>query len=305
MHVVSPPKKWAGSWIAGISSDDRVAGNACLTSDCSTSKKAFAGTIKKGKLTWHPLAGPPGSFLCGAAGCDLANAVGRAGDITGEFANHAILWQLKSNNAYKARLLHETATRFTSSTGMTVDTFGDVAGTERDSTFDVGTLWLPNGKGVNLPACAKLLVLGGGTFERPFGMYSSGSSTKRSIQIVGQCLVESEPSHTLTHVPCVWSAKVRNGNVSVTQPTRLDGNVGTPGQAAAVNGKQWIAGNMGTTSPGDATLWVKHEPALLSSLVQNGAGWTLGVLTGMNKSGEITGTGMLNGQQRAFLLTQG
>jgi probable HAF family extracellular repeat protein len=41
----------------------------------------------------------------------------------------------------------------------------------------------------------------------------------------------------------------------------------------------------------------------LNDIVVNGAGWTLLSANGINDSGQIVGTGTLNGETRAFLLT--
>jgi hypothetical protein len=299
---VSPPKHFKGSWLAGIGDDGQVAGNACIAAACGAGRRAFAGSLHKGRVAWEQLPAPPGSFLCGAAGCDQANAIGRTGDISGEFANHAVLWQLKSNSRYKVRFLPETASRFTSSTGLSVDKFGDVAGTE-SAESTVGTFWLPGGQGSILPACEELLVRGGATFETPSAMYATGTAKKRTIHIVGQCLVEQPGTHNLAQVACVWMARVRGGTLSIADPVRLDGNTGTSGQATAVNGKGWISGNMGASPGGNATVWVNHQPSLLSALVQNAGAWNFGPVTGMNKLGQIVGTGFLLGQQRGFLLT--
>jgi probable HAF family extracellular repeat protein len=43
----------------------------------------------------------------------------------------------------------------------------------------------------------------------------------------------------------------------------------------------------------------------LNSLLPPGSGWTLVDATGINNAGQITGTGLSQGQVRAFLLTPG
>jgi probable HAF family extracellular repeat protein len=41
----------------------------------------------------------------------------------------------------------------------------------------------------------------------------------------------------------------------------------------------------------------------LNTLIARGSGWFLSVATGINTSGQIVGTGLHNGAERAFLLT--
>ena len=42
----------------------------------------------------------------------------------------------------------------------------------------------------------------------------------------------------------------------------------------------------------------------LNSLIPASSGWVLTEARGINESGQIVGTGVLNGQERAFLLTR-
>ncbi len=41
----------------------------------------------------------------------------------------------------------------------------------------------------------------------------------------------------------------------------------------------------------------------LNSLIPAGSGWALSVARDINDAGQIVGEGVINGQQRAFLLT--
>ena len=54
-----------------------------------------------------------------------------------------------------------------------------------------------------------------------------------------------------------------------------------------------------------ATLWTGGDTYDLAGLLVNGQGWQLQQASGINRKGWIVGTGLLNGQTRAFLLTPG
>ena len=50
-------------------------------------------------------------------------------------------------------------------------------------------------------------------------------------------------------------------------------------------------------------LWDGNAMTDLNSILVNGVGWTLFNAAGINDSGQITGSGLINGKQHAFLLT--
>jgi probable HAF family extracellular repeat protein len=68
-------------------------------------------------------------------------------------------------------------------------------------------------------------------------------------------------------------------------------------------------GNVVSSSPGlgdnsyIATLFAQGQIYDLNTLIPPGSGWTLREATGINDAGQIVGTGLHNGQLRAFLLT--
>jgi probable HAF family extracellular repeat protein len=76
----------------------------------------------------------------------------------------------------------------------------------------------------------------------------------------------------------------------------------------AINSSGQIVGsfftvNMGVPSVGRAFLYTNGVMRDLNDLIPAGSGWTLTNANGISSSGQIVGTGVLNGQQLGFLLT--
>jgi hypothetical protein len=298
---VHPPKDMAASEIFGLNDANRVVGEGCTSAGCSTTR-AYTGQIRKHRVSWRKLPPPSGSSLCGAAGCSsVADGAGANGDLTGWFAQQAVIW-LSGAGGYTAKRLSYTATRFTSSSGRAIDSSGDVVGVE-SGQVTVGVLWPRHGKPVLLPSCGEFLVRGGATFEYPFSLLSKGSGKNRTLRIVGKCLVESPTTHQTGFAPCFWNATISVGSVTVSDPVRLDATDGSDGgRAAAINTKGWIVGNQGDAAS-TPTLWINRHPYVLKALIPAASGWTLDVPYAMNAKGQIVGIGTFNGQARTFLLT--
>ena len=74
-------------------------------------------------------------------------------------------------------------------------------------------------------------------------------------------------------------------------------------EAYALNDRSWIVG-MSTTGSGtnQAFLWRNGAMTNLNHLIATGTGWVLTNATGINEYNEIVGSGLYNGQPRAFIL---
>ncbi|MBE9225207.1 hypothetical protein IQ264_07150 [Phormidium sp. LEGE 05292] len=59
-------------------------------------------------------------------------------------------------------------------------------------------------------------------------------------------------------------------------------------------GSDWINGG--------AVIWENDVMTSLNSLIPSNSGWFLSDATGINKTGQIVGNGIINGQTHAFLL---
>lgn len=76
--------------------------------------------------------------------------------------------------------------------------------------------------------------------------------------------------------------------------------------ALGISDSGWIVGyaDNQSFSAQHAALWVGDDAFDLNTCLLGGtSGWTLGEATGINELGQIVGTGTLDGEQRAFLLT--
>ena len=77
-------------------------------------------------------------------------------------------------------------------------------------------------------------------------------------------------------------------------------------EATAINNKDVVvgyAGLLGADAKRHAFVYVSGKMADLNSLIPANAGWVLERADGVNDKGQIVGTGLHNGQRRAFLLT--
>ena len=189
LHALAPPAHLTGSEIFGINNSGMVAAQGCFTITCGT-KRAFTGKISHGSVVWKQLPAPSGVSLCTLQGCNsTANGISQTADLTGQFGNQAILWLSGKHGAYTSkRLAYTDATRFNRSSGVAVDSFGDVAGAEADGFVTLGVFWPAHGAPLTLPGCGNFLVLGGATFEYPYAMTATGTSSKRTITVAGKCL---------------------------------------------------------------------------------------------------------------------
>ena len=153
------------------------------------------------------------------------------------------------------------------------------------------------------------------TFPRPQG-FPSGlvASVNDAGRGVGALL-----NYTLPNIPDTATAHAvifENGqstDIHSTLPTASNSSVAT-----GVNNSGWVIGISGPSLLAVAVQLISYLPADsayrpflfangrsydLNSLAVNGAAWSLCFAAGINDAGQIVGTGFLNGQQRAFLMT--
>jgi probable HAF family extracellular repeat protein len=104
--------------------------------------------------------------------------------------------------------------------------------------------------------------------------------------------------------PFFWQAG------TMTDLGTLDGGAGLEGLANSINDHGFIVGySDDAAGVQHATIWSPlpgggySAPVNLDTLIPSGSGWTLTGAAGINELGEITGTGWLNGNKRAFRLT--
>jgi len=124
------------------------------------------------------------------------------------------------------------------------------------------------------------------------GNGSSASSNNNSGQIVGQAQNSSSDYHA-----CLFDSTNPLNN------TDLGTLGGTYSVALSINESSQIVGSA-TDSDGlmHACLFDSGGNINLESYLPTGSGWVLNYASSINDSGWITGTGYLNGQERAFLI---
>jgi len=75
-------------------------------------------------------------------------------------------------------------------------------------------------------------------------------------------------------------------------------------RAVCINNHGAVVGSVGNSSVDDGMLWTASDGMRpLTDLVGIQSGWTFSGASAINDAGEITGTGILNGEPRGFLLT--
>jgi probable HAF family extracellular repeat protein len=118
----------------------------------------------------------------------------------------------------------------------------------------------------------------GGTNSRAIAINNSG-------QIVGTSDLAGGGSHAFLYESGVM---------------RDLGSLGGDSAPVAINNAGLIIGN---SSPSGPFLYLNGTMRSLNDLIPAGSGWRLQQASGINSSGQIVGTGLLNGQQVGFLLT--
>ena len=146
------------------------------------------------------------------------------------------------------------------------------------------------------------------------GDYSEAKAINNLGQIVGWTGVSNSwsPKHAFLITPSNGTWKLPNDtwqngyldptNLLMRDLGTLDGRTNNS-FANAINERAWIVGTSSTSSKtNQAFLWREGVMTNLNHLIATGTGWVLTNATGINEYNEIVGSGLYNGQPRAFIL---
>lgn len=201
-----------------------------------------------------------------------ANGINDLGEITGYsngtgFSAHAVIWN-------KEGLIHDLgALSGGYSQGYAINIQGVVAGysiTENGKSH--GVLWSkPSGIRALHSSSAK------DTFGYALGLNNLGQAVGASGN--AGVLWQNDKNHTVVNLG------VLSGGYSIAY------GINDVGQVVGISG-------------GAAFIWTQAQGIQdLNTLIPSGSGWALGTASAINPQGQITGIGLFNGQQHAFLLT--
>ncbi len=174
-----------------------------------------------------------------------------------------------------------------------------------DSNRTWGFIWIDaNSNSVHDPGEMKPL----GTLG---GQYSEAYAINRSGQVVGWASTNNSsivPYHAYLITPenGVWK-KPTYSNTDRTNTLMRDlGALGSPANnsvANALNDRTWVVGFSTTNATSSrAFLWRNDVMVDLNDLIPTNSGWVLTNATGINYHNEIVGSGLYQGQTRAFML---
>lgn len=157
-------------------------------------------------------------------------------------------------------------------------------------------------------------VLGSLGTDRTSGEMSSAIAINDIGQVVGWSGITNDvyPRRAIlvSSVDGVWKAP--HGDENTNDPTNLFmqalGTLGGPtnnSYATAINNRSWVVGYGDMPSgTNQAFLWRNGAMVNLNSLIPPLSGWVLTTATGINDHNEIVGTGLFQGQSRAYMLRQ-
>jgi len=149
----------------------------------------------------------------------------------------------------------------------------------------------PNGAGGF--AYTDLGSLGGGNQ----GLISDAFDINDLGQAVGEALAPGGSRHAFRTGP----------NLAINPATddlgTLPGSSFAASSASAINNAGVVVGNANVTSTVTHAFVFDGQMLDLNNLLVNGAGWTLTTAADVNNLGQIVGTGTINGQTHAFVLT--
>src|SRR6266699_3863168 len=185
--------------------------------------------------------------------------------------NHAFLWSSGSGMQNLGTLAGAS-----DCVASGINDSSQVVGTCFFSSFRHAFLWSP-GSGMQ-----DLGILPGASDCQAFGISDNG-------QVVGFCLISNFPR------PFLWSSGSGMQNLGPL-PSGNDVLVSEP---AGINNSGQVVGGVHAAlwSSGSGTLDLNTLPAVSS------AGWSLGTANAINNAGQIVGSGTINGQLHAYLLT--
>ncbi|NCD23909.1 MAG: hypothetical protein EOL90_13380, partial [Spartobacteria bacterium] len=146
------------------------------------------------------------------------------------------------------------------------------------------------------------------------GDYSEAKAINNLGQIVGWTGITNNwsPKHAFLITPSNGTWKLPNDtwqsgyldptNLLMRDLGTLDGRTNNS-FANAINERAWIVGTSTTSSKtNQAFLWREGGMTNLNHLIAADTGWVLTNATGINEYNEIVGSGLYNGQPRAFIL---
>jgi len=259
----------SGGW-PGINDRGQVTGGSSTLS--SVHAFLFDGTMHDlGTLGGH------------SEGRDINNGghVTGVSGLTGNAIHHAFLYD---------GVMHDLGTLGgTSSGGWGINDSGQVTGhsytTGDDHTTTRAFLWTPttpNG------ASGTMLDLGtlGGPSSEGYGVNSSG-------HVTGGSYTAENAQHAFLYDGAMHDLGTLGGTISTGQGINASGHV-----------TGWSYTNSGDTGDTHAFVYAEASGMVdLNSLIDPLAGWTLIRGWAINDVGQITGTGVIGGEEHAFLLT--
>lgn len=260
------------SFAAGINSSGNLAGTAI---DGNGASRAFYynGSTKTNLGTLG------GSFSVGRAINDSNQVVGssQAEDLDGP--EHAFLWN--GTTMVDLGTLSDIGSDY--SNAFAINASGHIAGESNTATGELHAFRRTTG------ALIDMGVMSGDTYSTARGINDNGFITGKSGRITNNVTTER--------------IFLFNGT-SMTNLGRLSGD--NVAQGNDVNNSGVVVGYSANNIDLDDQRAVIHNGTTLidlNTLIDAGSGWFLTEATGISDTGVIVGTGVLNGTQRAFILT--
>ncbi|QOV90286.1 hypothetical protein [Humisphaera borealis] len=260
------------SFAAGLNASGNVTGTAI---DGSNASRAFFfnGTSKTNLGTLG------GSFSIGTAINDSDQVVGSSQDEDEFGPEHAFLWQ--SGTMTDLGTLSTVGSDY--SKALAINSSGQIAGESNTATGELHAFRRTDG------ALIDMGVVSGDSYSSARGINDAGLITGKSGRITNNVTLER--------------IFLFNGT-TMTNLGRLSGD--NVAQGNDVNAGGVVVGYSANNSDLVDQRAVLHNGTSLvdlNTLIDAGSGWFLTEATGINDSGVIVGTGVLNGTQRAFILT--
>jgi probable HAF family extracellular repeat protein len=231
------------------------------------------------------------------------------GQVTGFFLgqNRSFLWTPTTPNSSTGTLveLGFLPERTESSAGRDINSIGQVAGSSRSGGLlptSHAYLWTPNSPNGSTGSMVDLGDLPGG----------NDSSVANAINARGQVVGQS--SSSMGHNAFLWSPTTPNGTTGSMVDLGALPDEFSVSVAHDIDAQGQVVGHSGAgpTTSTRAFLWTPDSPNAstgqmidLNSVLEpiSGRNWMLYTATAINDRGQIVGTGLLSGSQRAFLLT--